>query len=764
MTRRCTGLWMPFVILLISNAAMASLPEPYHTVFGTVMVDGQVQTDGVMTLVLDNEAEPIASYVLGSSAALGTLFAIRVPMGLGQSRPAGTAREGLSGTLFINNQQASRVTIGKPGDVQRLDFDTDLISRIPGISIADATAAEAMAGPQGADIAVELNLAFGINREVMVNWQTVDGTALAGQDYRADAGQVMIPACTTIPTCVTTAQIKVTIYDDKLAEGDPENHVPGEHFFVQLSSPVNADLLDAVSTIMITDDEDTPPAFAINDLSVVEPETGSTNTAFTVSLSHAWHEDVTVDVSDIAETAGVSDFSLDNGQVLIAAGELSTQVNVEIFSDNVAEADETFKVHLENASTGFISDAEGTGRIYQTPRVLYFVESHLDDQQGLDHLGGAIDVVQSPDGKHVYVASSVDNALVVFSRNADSGQLTYLTTYRDDDGGLENLAGLRALNVSPDGRYLYAAAFEGVSVFSRDPVDGALTLLEVEENNVTDTQSGDPVEGLAGPISIAMDPPIKSPVSKGGQHLYVAAYDDDAIAVFERDSASGLLTFIESIADTGCANGPGDNGLCGVSSVVVSADGAQLYATGRRDGTLAVFDRDTDSGTLTLVEVHNGVNGAVAVAVSADGLSVYVAAQDNGAVAIFDRAADGRLSFLANAAGEDDVLSVSTDVAVSQDGQYVYASGYLNDTVVVFERAANGALSYHEVEREGIAGVFGLNGAAALSVSADDRHVYTVSYLDGAATVFRRDVAPPPVDGDKIFSSGFEDAPAGEQQ
>jgi len=264
-----------------------------------------------------------------------------------------------------------------------------------------------------------------------------------------------------------------------------------------------------------------------------------------------------------------------------------------------------------------------------------------------------------------------------------------------------------------------------------------------------------------------MDPQITSPAgsaSAGGKHLYVAAYDDNAITVFTRDNTSGVLTLSQSIADSGCAEGPGDNGLCGVSSVIVSADGAQLYAAGRDDGTLAVFDRDSGTGDLSLAEVHSGVAGAIAVAVSADGLSVYVAAQDDGALAVFDRAEDGRLTFRDKAAGDADLLTQSTDVAVSQDGQYVYASGYLQDTVVVFDRAANGALSYREVEREGISGVFGLNGAVALSVSADDRHVYTVGYLDGAATVFRRDVVPPPSDGDKIFSSGFEDAAAEAQQ
>jgi 6-phosphogluconolactonase (cycloisomerase 2 family) len=41
-------------------------------------------------------------------------------------------------------------------------------------------------------------------------------------------------------------------------------------------------------------------------------------------------------------------------------------------------------------------------------------------------LDGAIAVALSPDDKYVYVASTRDDALVVFSRDTTTGQLTFL--------------------------------------------------------------------------------------------------------------------------------------------------------------------------------------------------------------------------------------------------------------------------------------------------------------------------------------------------
>ena len=98
---------------------------------------------------------------------------------------------------------------------------------------------------------------------------------------------------------------------------------------------------------------------------------------------------------------------------------------------------------------------------------------------------------------------------------------------------------------------------------------------------------GNRFDGLNGAYSVAVSP--------DGKHLYAAGADDDAVAVFSRDAATGRLTYVEMQQDgTG-----GSDGLNGAVSVTVSPDGKHLYAAGYEDDAVAVFRRDAATGSLT---------------------------------------------------------------------------------------------------------------------------------------------------------------------
>src|SRR2546425_53418 len=95
-------------------------------------------------------------------------------------------------------------------------------------------------------------------------------------------------------------------------------------------------------------------------------------------------------------------------------------------------------------------------------------------------------------------------------------------------------------------------------------------------------------------------------------------------------SASSYLRFVQAER-----NGTGTiAGLNGAAGVAVSPDGRHVYATGELDDALAVFERDSASGALTFAEMYkdtvdgvDGLNGAHAVALSPDGANVYVASK-----------------------------------------------------------------------------------------------------------------------------------------
>ncbi|MCB0168141.1 MAG: beta-propeller fold lactonase family protein, partial [Anaerolineae bacterium] len=105
--------------------------------------------------------------------------------------------------------------------------------------------------------------------------------------------------------------------------------------------------------------------------------------------------------------------------------------------------------------------------------VLDFIEAYYD---GPD-LDGAGSVTISSDNKHVYVTSQNNSAVVVFSRDSSSGQLTFVEMLRDGVGGVDGLYFASSVTVSPDDKHVYVTGLfdHAVAVFSRDSSSGQLT-------------------------------------------------------------------------------------------------------------------------------------------------------------------------------------------------------------------------------------------------------------------------------------------------
>ena len=172
-------------------------------------------------------------------------------------------------------------------------------------------------------------------------------------------------------------------------------------------------------------------------------------------------------------------------------------------------------------------------------------------------------------------------------------------------------------------------------------------------------------------------------------------------------------------------------GLDGAASVAVSPDGQHLYVAGQNDDTVAVFSRNGTTGALILVEVQrdgvngvDGLDGVYSVTVSPDGQHLYVASRYDNAVAVFNRnGTTGALSFIEmQKDGVDGVdgLNGAISVTVSPDGQHLYVTGIFDDAVAVFSRnEMTGALNFVQMQKDGVSGVDGLDGAISVTVSPD---------------------------------------------
>lgn len=355
--------------------------------------------------------------------------------------------------------------------------------------------------------------------------------------------------------------------------------------------------------------------------------------------------------------------------------------------------------------------------------------------EGLD---GALAITLSSDGNHVYVVGQVDDAVAVFRRDAADGSLEYKGRVQGWWGSGSGLYGISAVGISPDGGHVYVADVDSTASFSRNAGSGALTLLQMQ------TSAND----LDGAVGIATSP--------DGKHVYVTGYLDDAVTKFNRDPATGKLTWPSAYSGSE---------LDGAVGVALDTEGENVYVASCDEGAVVTFERDASSGGLSRTQTLalSGLGCARSIAVSPGDEHVYVASSGDDTVLIFDRSAvDGKLSYLGTV--EDDTFGVdgldgAYSVIVSPGGENVYVASYYDDAVAHFDRNADGSLSYQsdDLWKDGTGLALYLDGANGLAISPDGKFVYVASRVDDSVTVFRR----LSVSGNLQFVNAYRDGVGG---
>ena len=107
------------------------------------------------------------------------------------------------------------------------------------------------------------------------------------------------------------------------------------------------------------------PSVSIGDVSLTEGNIGTGTALFTVSLSPASAQPVTVAfaTADGSATTAGSDYQAASGTLSFAPGETSKTIGVLVNGDTVIEPNETFTVTLSNAVGASIADGQATGTI-----------------------------------------------------------------------------------------------------------------------------------------------------------------------------------------------------------------------------------------------------------------------------------------------------------------------------------------------------------------------------------------------------------------
>lgn len=353
----------------------------------------------------------------------------------------------------------------------------------------------------------------------------------------------------------------------------------------------------------------------------------------------------------------------------------------------------------------------------------FFFKSYSKKSDNLSGLDGAYAVTVSPDGKNLYGVGYQSDALVAFERNPQNGELTPIQTIKNGENNIQDMKSPYHMVLSPDGLHAYVAGYgdDALLSFARE-ADGKLSFLQSIKN-------GQGAGGLDGVENVA--------ITADGKYVYTASFTDNAVSVFQRDAASGQLSFIHFAKD-------GIPTLAGASALSLSPDMKNLYVASFKSNALNVFAIDSASGKVSFLQSFEnqkdnveGLYGANAVCVSPDGKEVYVGGFNGKAIARFYRnPSSGHLSYQDHF--EDKVLNGVKALDISPDGQQLYAVSRKSNALISFQLDAQGKLSLQSTHKEGLDGVSGLKGAYHLVVTADGKQVYVASYFSDAIAVFNR--------------------------
>ncbi len=306
-------------------------------------------------------------------------------------------------------------------------------------------------------------------------------------------------------------------------------------------------------------------------------------------------------------------------------------------------------------------------------------------------------------------------------------QISYLGETFQYQDGTYGLVGATGICFSPDKKFIYAGAQNTLSVFSYDSVTGNTTFLKAYKNQ------DDGISGIYGCTNLAISP--------DGRFLYVTSSFKGTVALFERSIETGLLNFITTFNNN-------DNNIQWFNNVFaldITANGKFIYFT-TNDGEILAYSRDTVTGYITFLQTiheHNpgGLLWPESVRLSNDNRFLYASASVfENAVSVFKvNEETGLLTFVQKKVnGESPPASIA--IEISHDDAFLYLLS--ENRLSVFTRnIQDGTITFKENITNKAGRTQGMSGSYSLTVSPDDKNIYTISSGDTSFVTFSRNPA-----------------------
>ncbi|WP_281558099.1 beta-propeller fold lactonase family protein [Thalassomonas sp. RHCl1] len=242
----------------------------------------------------------------------------------------------------------------------------------------------------------------------------------------------------------------------------------------------------------------------------------------------------------------------------------------------------------------------------------------------LDTLGllGAWQLVSTTDNKQLFITGYKSNAVSVFDITPDEKVVfrRFITTGMASAGGLGNPTGLA---LSPSNEELFVLGFDEhkLTIFNRDK-NGNLSAKQLLQHGMNG------VDQFLNPQKIVVSP--------DGKFLYIACSGSHSLVVF-RKAENDRYVFLQAIT-----NKEVDGGLKGAGSLVISSDGALIYAAGEADTGLVLFQKQIDGKLKLISRLPNkgkpidNLNGISSINLSPDGRHLLLTATESDALFVFE--------------------------------------------------------------------------------------------------------------------------------
>ena len=309
----------------LSAAAASNVTVTYATANGTAVAPGDYATlaPTVLTFTPGQTSKLVRVNVVGEGGVeANETFVVNL------SAPSGATLADGQGRGTILNDDGSR------------------------LSITDVARTEGNSGTTAFVFTVTLGAVAASN--VTVNCVTANGTATTPADY----GAVNIPLVFTPGQTLKTCTVPV------VGNSGTTGIEPNETFVVNLTNVTGpTTVLDGQGLGTILNDDG--PVLSINNVTLTEGNTGTSNFNFTVTLSLAAATNVTVNcVAANGTAAAGSDYTAGTTALTFTPGQTIKTCTVPVVGDAVVEPNEYFVVNLTNAvGPATIVDGQGVGTI-----------------------------------------------------------------------------------------------------------------------------------------------------------------------------------------------------------------------------------------------------------------------------------------------------------------------------------------------------------------------------------------------------------------